>query len=132
MDVFLALLSWMDAADLAAQRGDAPPLFQRSDGAPMFPPDRWWLTDAQQQDTTHAKPQAIDGDGPDLEDDVESAGEEIEEEWLEEALSDGSSEHACLGEDAPPVHAHIAASHASAAGVDSSFDARPMWRKLAA
>ena len=42
------------------------------------------------------------------------------------------SEHAYLGEDAPLVHAYIAASHSSAAGVDSSFDARPMWRKLAA
>ena len=28
--------------------------------------------------------------------------------------------------------AHTAASNSSAAGVDSSFDARPMWRKLAA
>ena len=132
MDVFLALLTWISAADVAAQRGDAPPPFQREDGAPMFPPDRWWLTEAQQQGTTGTMPQAIDGDGPDLDDDAEPAGEENEEDWLEEALSDGSSEHACLGEDAPPLHTHTAASHSSAAGVDSSFDARPMWQKRSA
>ncbi len=129
-DVFLALLAWMDAADVASQRGETPPPFRREDGNPMFPPDRWWLTDAQQQDTTSAIPQAIDGDGPDFEEDADPEGQEDEEDWLEDATSNDGSELVCLGEDAPPPPcATFATTRSFAAGVESSFDARPMWRK---
>ena len=68
--VIRKLLTWIEAVDLASQRGGARPEFKASDGEPIFPGDdnKWWLTDMQQRKRP-SEVQLPDEDGPASEND---------------------------------------------------------------
>ena len=61
-----ALLSWIDEADKASQRGESKPPFCRPDGAPIFPPDdTWWLTSFEKRCTQEPGADLAGDDVPD-------------------------------------------------------------------
>ena len=128
-DVFLAILAWMDAVDLASQNGTSPPAFQKENGESIFPTGKWWLNDPQQEVATNPISDGIDGDGPYHEDDEESIADENETEWMEDVEADSSSDCTHQEENTMPPAIHHSSSYPSAKTEAKSFSARPMWRR---
>ena len=48
-EVLRSLLAWIDAADLASQKGLPAPPAVRGDSTSLFPEGEWWLTDLQKR-----------------------------------------------------------------------------------
>ncbi len=87
--VIRKLLNWIEAVDLASQRGGARPAFMTTQGEPIFPgeDEKWWLTDVQQR----KKPEEVnpaDEDGPASESDSEKDETEDEDPTSEEECRD--------------------------------------------
>ena len=62
--VIRGLLSWIDRADIASQRGGPRPAFSTPTGEHIFPDEPWWLTELERR--TQDEPQVAedDEDGP--------------------------------------------------------------------
>ena len=56
--VIRKLLNWIEAVDLASQRGGSRPAFKTAQGEPIFPGEDvlWWLTDVQRKTSVDAMP----------------------------------------------------------------------------
>jgi len=91
--VIRKLLNWIEAVDLASQRGGARPEFKTTEGEPIFPGEdnKWWLTDVQQRKKP-AEVQQADEDGP---------ASECDEQKNETDDEDPTSEEDCNDADVP-------------------------------
>jgi len=87
--VIRKLLDWIDAVDLASQRGGARPAFKTAQGEPIFPGEdvKWWLTDVQQRKKQNEAHPA-DEDGPASEADGEKDETEDEDPTSDEGWND--------------------------------------------
>ena len=144
--VYEDLLTWIDATDIAAQMGCAPPPFEKECGEPIFPVDengdpvKWWLTDLQLKlGAEILQPLCIDEAVEPPGDEMEAApAEDAEKEWTEDEEDDASSEVMLegdadeIGERADDVVLLPTKDIPGDAPADDAEDLRPMWAGAAA
>ena len=92
--VLQRLLGWMDRADVASQKKEAPPPFCTTEGDPIFPADdKWWLTDMARRSVQQEQASGVldEADDQDLKSD---ASDDRGVSWSGEsdAMSDTSVE----------------------------------------
>ena len=87
--VIRKLLTWIEAVDMASNRGGVRPEFETIEGEPIFPGEdkRWWLTDVQQRKSTE-EVHPEDEDGPASECDGEKDETDDEDPPSEEECND--------------------------------------------